>query len=105
MRRLPVENVEDGMVLAKDVCASSGNILVGKGAELSSSLARRLKNWGITLVYIEGEENSGSEEVKTNVSPEEIKTRLEKKFSEAIDDYKMKKIFDEVLEYRLNNKM
>ncbi|MCU0609872.1 MAG: hypothetical protein MUF22_08925, partial [Chitinispirillaceae bacterium] len=62
MKKISSENVEDGMVLAREVQSLSGSVLVNKGTVLTAALGRRLTNWGIPSVFIEGDEDVLSEE-------------------------------------------
>jgi len=101
MKKITVDKVEDGMILGREICGTSGNVLVSKGSPLSSALGRRLKNWGITTVFIEGEEESLQEESQVAISPEKLKTDLMKKFSNVITYPVMKKLFVTVYQYRL----
>ena len=102
MKKVSVENIEAGMVLSKDVASTSGNVLLGKGTALNPAMGRRLKNWGIFFVYIEGEEESEAQEETATISPEEVKKQLEEKFSGVLDSLVMKKILDAVYEFRIN---
>jgi hypothetical protein len=101
MKKILADNVEDGMVLGREVCGPSGNILMNKGATLSAALGRRLKNWGIPYVFVEGEEDEELAKTESSLSPEEIKTELMKKFSNVIDNPIMKKLFVAVYQYKL----
>jgi hypothetical protein len=101
MKRMPVDKIENDMVLAKEVCGKSGNVLLSKGAVLNVFMARRLKNWDIHFVYVEGEEESPEEENAVQVSPEEIRQRLEKKFAAVMHNVIMKQIFAAVLQHKL----
>ena len=101
MKKIAVEKIEDGMVLARKVSNSSGNTLVSKGVSLTSALGRRLKNWGIHYVYIEGEEQSAEESNTIASSPEELKTHLLSKFSSVMENPIMERLFVAVYQYRL----
>lgn len=103
MKKLTIDKVEDGMVLGREVCGNSGNVLLSKGTPLSAALGRRLVNWGISAVYIEGEEESFPEESTVSVSPEKLKDGLMSKFSNVIGNPIMKKIFVAVYQYRMNS--
>lgn len=100
MKKILVEEIENGMILAKDVTGSSGNALLGKGTTLSSTMGRRLKNWGIPFVHIEGEEEDHQESTDENASPEEIRATLEKRFEGIIKIPRMTDIFNAVLELK-----
>ena len=101
MKKITVDEIQDGMVLYREVCGSSGNILLSKGTTLSAPLGRRLKNWGIVFVFVEGEEETQKQEDTVNVSSEDLKNQLMLKFSNVINNPIMKKIFVAVYQYRL----
>lgn len=106
MKKILIENIEDGMILAREVCGSNGNVLLSQGTRLSTALGHRLQNWGIPSVFVEGEEELVEEENTVSISPEELKSQLMKKFSRVINKPYMGKIFSAVHNYRLqkNNK-
>jgi hypothetical protein len=103
MKRLLIENITDKMVLAKEVCGTSGSILLAKGTLLTASMGHRLKNWGVQFVYVEGEEESPLQGDVMAVSPEEIRKQLEDKFSKVIGSENMKKIFAAVYNYKIQH--
>ncbi len=101
MRKISTDQIENGNVSAREVCGPSGNILLSKGMQLSPAIGRRLKNWGITHVYIEGKEDEQEEKQIENVSPEKLKSKLEEKFSDVLNNPIMKKIFAAVYQHKL----
>jgi hypothetical protein len=101
MKKISVEKIEDEMELGRDVCGASGSILLSKGTSLSQSIGRRLKNWGVSFVYVEGDEVSEQEKDSVITSPEEIKMQLMEKFSDTINNPIMKKLFVAVYHYKL----
>jgi hypothetical protein len=101
MKKVMVENIVDSMVLAKDVCGPSGNILLGAGTTLTGSMGRRLKNWGIHFVHIESEDEPVLQENTPRISQEEITLLLKNKFSNVMDSQLMKKIFAAVAQYKI----
>lgn len=88
------------MVAVRDIQGPSGNTLVNKGAFLSAALGRRLANWGIPFVYVEGEEELKAQEAVNDVTHEALKSQLMAKFSNCIDNPLMKKIFVATYQYR-----
>jgi hypothetical protein len=54
MGSLSVEFLEPGMVLARDVRASSGVVLLGAGVEISERHIQIFRSWGVADVEIEG---------------------------------------------------
>ncbi len=101
MKKVVVENVADKMVLAKDVCGTSGSVLLAKGTILTTAMGRRLKNWGVQFVHFEGEDDSPDEGNTITVSPEEVRERLEKKFSKVMGSEIMKKVFAAVYKFKI----
>lgn len=102
MKKIPVDQVLDGMILFRDICGPSGNILLSKGTVITTALGRRLKNWGIAAIVIEGEEESATEQKEVSVSAEDLKTQMQAVFSSVIDNPIMKKIFIAAYQYRLH---
>lgn len=100
MKKIPVTSITDDMVVGRDICGSNGNILITKGTILTNSLGRRLESWGVSSVYIEGEEEILQESNTAFESPEELKQQLLDKFSPVMDNPLMKKIFNAVYDYR-----
>ena len=74
------------MILAKDVCGSSGSALLSKGIKLTQNMGRRLKNWGVSYVCIEGEEEHTEEKPVVEIPPEKVKEQLETKFADVMDN-------------------
>lgn len=103
MKKISTELVEDGMIALRDISGPSGNTLVNKGAELSAALGRRLANWGIPFVYVEGEEEEKTQEAVNDITNEALKAQLMAKFSNCIDNPIMKKIFVATYQYRTKN--
>lgn len=101
MKRVLVEEIEKDMILARDVCGTNGNILLGCGTHLSPAMGRRLKNWGIDFVHIEGEEEATSEEDSASSSPDEIKAILDHKFSNVMNSPIMQRIHAAVYQFRV----
>jgi hypothetical protein len=101
MKKIQVENIVDAMILAKDVCGPSGNILLKTGTKLTPSLGRRLKNWGIQFVNVESNDDTTHHENVHPISKEEIRNNLSRRFSTVLGNMLMKKIFDAVLSYKI----
>lgn len=54
---VPLEVLEPGMVLAEPVFNQFGQLLIPKGAQLSSRQVNVFKTWGIQKILVEGEES------------------------------------------------
>jgi hypothetical protein len=101
MKKIQVETIADAMVLAKDVSGPSGNVLLAAGTKLTPSLGRRLKTWGIYFVTIQSDDDPASADSAPRISNEEIQKKLAETFSDVMNDAMMRKIFDAVLNYKI----
>ena len=101
MRRVAVEAVENGMILAREVRGRSGNVLLNKGVAIDTFMGRRLKNWDVHFVHVEGEGEDAEEKCAAQVSPEVVREGLEKKFSNVMHDPVMKQIFAAVFQRKV----
>ncbi len=88
------------MILARDVFGSSGSALLNKGTRLTMTMGRRLKNWGVPFVSIEGEEEHQEEKTAIEISPEEIRLQLEKKFADVSVNPVMQELFNAVYTFK-----
>ncbi|MCL2184037.1 MAG: hypothetical protein FWB85_11285 [Chitinispirillia bacterium] len=101
MRKISTDYIEPGCIAAQDVAGPSGNVLVQKGTAVTPALGRRLRNWGIAEVFIEGEDTS-SVSVRAEIpSPIKIKSDLYDKFLGTLDNANMKKVFDALCTHKL----
>jgi hypothetical protein len=103
LKIISTEIVEQGHVAAQDIHSSSGNVLVSKGAILSPALGNRLKNWGISHIYIEGEDESVQESGDFAISDDKIRNDLLEKFSGTLSNGRMKKIFEATCTHKTQN--
>ena len=55
MRKLPVDKVKEGMVLARTLYSNDGNILLNAGIILKNSYIAKFRDLGIWEVYIDDE--------------------------------------------------
>jgi hypothetical protein len=101
MKKIQVENIADSMVLAKDVCGPSGNVLLTAGTKLNPSLGRRLKNWGIHFVNVLSDDGPSRIENAPRISKDEIQKNISRRFAAVMGNAIMKKIFDAVLSYKI----
>ncbi len=94
MKKVPVSEIEDEMLLARPLVGPDGKILLGVNTVLKKTMAARLQNWGITTVYIEQEGDEGDDE-KTGDKEQKLKT-LEKTFEGVLIYPNMRKLYDAV---------
>ena len=56
MKTIEIKDVEEGMVVARDILSSSGQCLVAKGTALTAFLIKSFSRYNITNLYIRDEE-------------------------------------------------
>jgi len=78
MKKLRIELLQSGMVVAKDIMDITGKLLVAKGVTLSEQLIPRLSQRGVDLVWVE------SDEEEDPFSPEEI-AEIKRRIGEELD--------------------
>lgn len=81
MKRIVIEELTPGMILAKPVTNSTGLVVLPAGAELDDATLSRLQRLGLTSIYVEGE--AGDASGKTLA---ELEAELEHRFRRVIDD-------------------
>lgn len=64
MRRVHINNVRSGDIIAKTLFQENGNVLLGAGVELTDRYINRLQNLGIDYLYIE-------DALTADITPEE----------------------------------
>ena len=64
-------------------------------------MGKRLRNWGIAHVFIEGQDDSEKNAVAEAVSPVQIKSGLYDMFLGTLDSAHMTKIFNAMCEHKL----
>src|SRR5690606_8776987 len=53
MRRILIEHIQDGMILARSLVASDGTVLLQAGVTLRAKFIPRLRELGYTSIYIQ----------------------------------------------------
>jgi hypothetical protein len=87
------------MVLAAPMIGASGSVLMDKGVILRAALIPRLEVWGVSDVWIEGEEKV-PEEPPVAPEVEDTKIPLEKLFQGQSSRPPMSIIYQCLLRYR-----
>lgn len=85
MRRISVEAIKDGDVLARDIFSSSGVVLMSEGSKLKKEYISRLLDLHIDMVYIF--EELGEETIAEDINEEEIKKQCEESVKNTIQRY------------------
>lgn len=111
MRRILVESINDGDILARDLFSSTGVVLMSQGTKLKKDYITRLLELGVKQIYIAEDENqeyksSGSvieDDVKAQCG-EMVRNTIEKYTYAANDELKeIVKVADEIITDLLND--
>jgi hypothetical protein len=101
MRKISTDDIKTDYITAVAVTGPSGNTLLGKGAKVTPAIGRRLRNWGIMHVHVEGEKDDEHNIMVKKQSPIEIKSELYDMFYGTLDNARMRKLFHAVCEYKV----
>jgi len=100
MKKVPLAEIKDGMILAKPIIGSDGKILLAEGEELKSKLASRLRNWGVVIAFILEE---GEEAVKEDNTEKDSRLKdLEATFEGVLENPRMNTLYHAVRHYVQN---
>ncbi|MBX3236878.1 MAG: hypothetical protein KF814_12055 [Nitrospiraceae bacterium] len=97
MKRVVLEELTPGMVLAKPVTNSGGMVVLASGAALDDATIGRLRQLGLASVYIEGE--AGSSDGKTLA---ELEADLDSRFSRVNQDPQQRLILEAIRQHLRN---
>jgi hypothetical protein len=75
VKRIPLADVQEGMVLARAIANDKGMILCAEGTSLTEGLIQRFEQMAITDIYIENEEPLSQEEYSA------LKQEIEHRFA------------------------
>lgn len=80
MAMMPVDSLEEGMVLAADVLDRNGRMLLGAGAELTRKHLMTFKTWGVDRVVVVGGEETVEQgaALPADIDPEALEAAREK---------------------------
>ncbi len=86
MRRILVESVKDGDILAKDLFSSSGVVLMSEGTRLKKEYITRLSELGVEQIYIVESDTVDKKESRS-VIEEEVKAQCSETVRNTIEKY------------------
>ncbi len=59
MRLIALSQAKPGMILGRQIYDEFGNLLIGSGVEMDEALIQRLRNLGVSFIYVEDELGEG----------------------------------------------
>ena len=111
MRRVSVERLNEGDILGRTIYTAQGRVLLGSGVPLNISLISRLKQMGITIVYINDEQTSDIiiEDVISEANRRDATTLIELvsnsiNLKKNFDEFGIKKAVNNIIEDILSQK-
>lgn len=111
MRQVSVNSLTIGDVLGKTIYSSSGRILLGKGVKLTPLFIARLRDMGISIVYIEDDRFNDVvvEDIISEEHRREAMEVLEKstrlvRLGKSLDGFELKRVINKIVEEILFNK-
>lgn len=105
MRQVGVNSLKIGDILGKTIYSSSGRVLLGKGVKLTPLYIGKLRNMGISIVYIEDDrfDDVVVEDVISEEHRREAMAILEKstqsvRLGKNLDGFELKKVINKIVE-------
>ncbi|MDE3035242.1 MAG: hypothetical protein KGO52_08970 [Nitrospirota bacterium] len=83
MKRVPMDKVEAGMVLAKPITSLAGQVIVSAGTSLDAPLIARLRDMGLTSAHVENRPGETGDPVE---SLAELEQALDQRFRRVAGD-------------------
>lgn len=87
------------MILAQPVIGTTGNVLVGPGSVLKTSMGARLQGWGIPVIWIESDEAETNTSANTGTSPNSTE-QIDKLFQGRLVNSAMRTIYSAIVKYK-----
>ncbi len=100
MKKITVDQIESGMILAKPIIGPVGNVLLNEGTVIQSNIVSRLKTWGIASLYIQTESKEAPEKVEKQ-DHSELEKKLKEKFGLVLDSALMVGVMQTIKDHRL----
>ncbi len=105
MRQVSVNSLTIGDILGKTIFSSSGRILLGKGVKLTSLFIAKLRDMGISILYIEDDrfndvivEDVISEEHRRDAMEILEKSTRSVQLGKNLDSFELKKVISNIVE-------
>lgn len=105
MRQVSVNSLTIGDILGKTIFSSSGRVLLGKGVKLTPLYIAKLKDMGISILYIEDDlfndvivEDVISEEHRREAMGILEKSMRSVKLGKSLDGFELKRIINKIVE-------
>ena len=94
MKRVPLQEVEPGMVLVKPVTNSAGHVVVAAGMTLDEPLITHLERMGKAAVYVEG-----TSDEDTSKSFDEVEQELADRFRKVEGEPQLARIHEAIRQF------
>lgn len=111
MRRVSIDSIKTGVKLARTIFSSDGGVLLTEGVEMTMSFVGRLKQHGISEIFLQDDISAGIEtkdviEEQTRIEAVTLvkKTMNNYQFSPLLDVTEVKTIVNKILDELLSNK-
>lgn len=101
IKKMPIDEVKEGMFLGKPLMDSKGRMLVQKGVALKSDLIEKMKSWGLKVLFIEYE---GEEEAESAFDPTPIIEYQKRKFAMVASNANMHVLQECATKHLIKNK-
>lgn len=87
------------MILAQPISGNAGNVLIGAGTVLKTSLCSRLQSWGVSSIWIESDGNEILPEHDSAIVANGL-AQVDRVFQGRLVNSAMKTIYASILKYK-----
>jgi len=98
MHKVKVEELESGMILARDVEDQGGYRILGAGSKLSESQIALLESWSVIDVWIDDDTPEEEEPAQEADGLEEARERLRARFEGRLVNEYMERLYEQAEE-------
>ncbi|MFC1614810.1 hypothetical protein ACFL5K_05885 [Gemmatimonadota bacterium] len=85
MGKINLEQARPGMILKEPLRKASGIVLFGEGTQLNESILRRMKQWRIKQIIVQGEESGEDQAVEKTILNPDAFEKARKQIFEELD--------------------
>ena len=101
-RKIPIDDIEPGMILAEPVKRPNGAVLLGKGIQLNEGYINKLRMMDIIEIVVEGEAQDDLASLLTSIerattTDDEIARRITERVQLVFSDVKENKIMQAIM--------
>lgn len=85
MKKIPIKDIVDGMVLKRDIRSAKGQLLFTSGCALNSSHIEQLSRYKVQEIFVDGRDIPSELELFDNAALQRLERQIESRFKDSLD--------------------